>query len=500
MRGATLARLALAGTKTDRVRMVMTALGSAAAVVAWLCAATVAAMGIADFAPSDPHYTTDVIAQPGLRAGVIATFILLTIPVLGLVAQTARLGAPARDRRIASMRLAGATPGQSIAIAAGESGMAAVLGTVIGLVTYLVLRKVLDHPDRQGRRAIPTDVLPPVWAMTIICVLLPIVVVAITALLLRMATLAPLSVTRQVRRKAGPSAAIGLLILVGLGLFAGIVPLVDLLGRHGRIVPGWVTLLLFYVGVLCAAVGVSIGAGWIAYTVGRGLRRFGPSPASRLAGSRMVADPWQGSRAFGVLIIAVLFAGGVAGVYQSFATMEVTRHATDIAYARAMHDPSLAAPMDTFYTHTTLLAGIAVGVATIVAAFGLLVSLTETIVSRRRAYAALVASGVPRSVLARTQLWQTMSLAVPALLLAAGVGVGLSRALFGSSQSSPGQIYSLDGDAHDYQLPTVTRAIPIPWSALGLLVGGSALAVLVTVAIGLLFLKPSTSIEELRTA
>jgi hypothetical protein len=478
----------------------MTALGTAAAVVAWLSAATVATLGVAQAGASDPKYTTDVISQPGLRGGVIATFVLLTIPVLGLVAQSARLGAPARDRRIASIRLAGATPRQAIAIGAGESGVAAAIGSVLGLGAYFALRKLLDHPDRNGARAIPTDVVPPAAAIAVICVLLPIVVMLISAWLLQNATTSPLGVVQRVRRAAGPSAFVGLLLIAGVALFAGFAPLTRLLSHHNRYIPEWVALLIFYIGVMLAAIGVSVGAGWITYTTGRILRRLGSSPASRIAGGRMVADPWQGSRAFGVMIIAVMFAGGTAGVYQNFAVMEAVDAASGAAYARAAHDPGAAGVPETFYTNTTLLVGIAVGVAAVIGALGLLLSLTETIVSRRRTYAALVATGVPRSVLVRTQLWQTMAMAVPALLIAAGTGAGIARALFGGSQSQGGDQYSVDNGQHVHTLPTITRAIPIPWASLGLIVGGALAAVLVAVGIGLLFLRPSTSVEELRTA
>ncbi len=507
MRWSTLARLAMAGTRTDRVRVTMTAIGAATAVFAWLCAATVASMGgLGTDGGSDQRYSSDVIAQPGLRSGVIATFVLLTIPVLGFVGQCARLGAPARDRRLGAIRLAGATPRQAIAIGAGESGIAALAGSVLGLAIYLVLRRVLDHVDANGQRALPTDVRPSPIVIAVVCLLLPVVIAAISAGLLRNVTTTPLGIVRRVRRAKGPSPLAGVLILAGLGLFAVFAPLTRLLDRHHIAIPTTLSLVFFYLGVTLAAIGVAVGAGWIAYASGRLLHRFGGTPSSRLAAGRLLADPWQGSRSFGVLLIAVLFGGAIAGVYANYATMQAVNDAGQHAMNLAMHQPDYLASDNAFYTDTTLLVGVAVGVAAIVGALGLLVSLTEAIVSRRRTYAALVASGVPRSVLVRTQMWQTMSMAVPALVLATAVGVALSRALFGSTISGGGDQYvenAIAGvpavDPPVLTTPQIVASVPVPWHGVALVLGGSIVAVLITIGIGLLFLKPSTSIEELRT-
>ena len=121
-------------------------------------------------------------------------------------------------------------------------------------------------------------------------------------------------------------------------------------------------------------------------------------------------------------------------------------------------------------------AAVAVGVA--IAAAGLLVALAEGIVARRRTYAALVAAGVPRATLARSILWQVFAPLVPAVLLALTVGLSLVRGLSGVDDS---------------------LSIAIPFAGLAL-VGGLALgAALLVVGVGLLFLRSSTSLEELRT-
>src|SRR5690606_34331846 len=75
------------------------------------------------------QYTHDLLVEPGLRPGVAFGLLLLCIPVLALAGQSARLGAPGRDRRLAQIRLAGATPRQAVAVAVAETGLAALAGT-----------------------------------------------------------------------------------------------------------------------------------------------------------------------------------------------------------------------------------------------------------------------------------------------------------------------------------------------------------------------------------
>ncbi|MET8494780.1 hypothetical protein ACFV2W_31305 [Streptomyces cellulosae] len=95
-----------------------------------------------------------LLDAPGERSGVIAALLLLLIPVLGFVGQSARLGAVHRDRRPTGLRptglrpeglrptglrlaglrptglrLAGATAWQVRRIAAAETGLACLAGS-----------------------------------------------------------------------------------------------------------------------------------------------------------------------------------------------------------------------------------------------------------------------------------------------------------------------------------------------------------------------------------
>jgi ABC-type antimicrobial peptide transport system permease subunit len=177
--------------------------------------------------------------------------------------------------------------------------------------------------------------------------------------------------------------------------------------------------------------------------------------------------------------------------------MTVTQHELNVAETIRLNpgiDPSqLTGDSDSFYTDTLKLIAIAITIALLIAALGQLVSIVEAIVSRRRTYAALVATGVPRATLGRTAVWQALAAAGPAVVFGTVVGVGMLRLLGGAEITTYAQ------SSTDTQLKIVT-AVPWPWAQMGLTIGVALAAVLLTTGIGMLFIKSSTSVEELRTA
>ncbi|HET6634377.1 MAG TPA: hypothetical protein VFH77_05050 [Streptomyces sp.] len=221
MRPGVLFRLARAGTRTDTLRAVLTALSAALATLALLAAVTVLAISHPMLGGHEARYTSALLRDAGLRPGVALTLLLLTIPVLALAGQCARLGGPARDRRLAAVRLAGGTPRQAVALAAAETGTAALLGSVAGLAAYLVARALLDDPGRRGVRPLPTDVLPPVVVLILIVVAVPVMAALATVLLLRGVVVTPLGVSRRVRPQRAPRPWPAVLLALGVAGAAG---------------------------------------------------------------------------------------------------------------------------------------------------------------------------------------------------------------------------------------------------------------------------------------
>ncbi|MET7705998.1 FtsX-like permease family protein [Micromonospora sp. NPDC005413] len=507
MRPTTLVRLALAGTRTDTARVVLTALSALLATLAGLAALTVLAIEkpAGDAWAQSEQYRNALLREPGLRGGTAFALVMLMIPVLALAGQCARLGAPARDRRLAALRLAGATPGQVTRLVVLETGVAALLGTLVGLGAYLVGRELLHRPDERGQLALPTDVLPSTGALTAVVLGLPVVAALATALMLRTVTMSPLGVSRKAVRERGPRPWAGLLIGLGVASFAVVRPVMSSLDGNDEVL-GWLVPLLYVAGGFAAMIGVVIGTGWISYTCGRLLRRHARRPAALLAAGRLMADPWAGSRTFAALLAALIFGGGAAAQRAYFATQDqLDREQSRLAGVDG-------GGADPFYLSTMDLVDAAVAVAILIAAGGLIVALVEGIVARRRAYAALVATGVPRATLSRSVAWQALAPAVPAILLALTVGTLLGQGLFrevstgvSSREICEATAALCDDPATRDQYtrivytPEIVRAIPVPLEQLAWLGAAALVAVLVTVGVGLLFLRASTALDELRT-
>ncbi len=497
MKPLTLLRLSLAGTRTDVLRVVLTAVSALLATVTILAALTVLAIPTPVAAdgmmPYSEQYASPLLREPGLRGGTALALVMLTIPILALAGQCGRLGAPARERRLAGFRLAGASPGQAVLIAVAETGVAALLGALAGLGAYLGGREILHRPDAEGRLALPTDVLPatPVLVATVLA--LPLVAAAATALLMRRVTLGPFGVVRRAARTRPPSPWPGVLIGIGFLMFAGVIPFARWYDSDERELAAIVMPLALFGGTLFAAIGVILGAGWISYTVGRLLLRFGRRPATLLAARRLIADPWTGSRTLAALLACVVIGGGAVGIRAWITADQALQEEANRASALAQGYEYLPDD-DSFYTRTLDLVDLAVWVGVAIAAAGLIVALAEGIVSRRRTYATLVATGVPRRTLAGAIVWQAAAPAVPAIALALAVGAVLPRGIATEVSRTDS---SCVGDVCT-DLPTVTRAVPVLWGDLLAFGAGGVVAVLVMAAVGLLFLRSSTAVEELR--
>ncbi|MFI5912623.1 FtsX-like permease family protein [Dactylosporangium sp. NPDC051541] len=516
MKPGTLLRLGLAGSRTDTVRVVLTGLSATLATLAVLTAANVVAIGRFDFGGggSDEwasQYSNALLREPGLRPGTTLTLLLMTIPVFALAGQCARIGAPERDRRLAAYRLAGATPAQTVAISAAESGFAALTGSLAGLGIFAAGHRLLHRPGPDGLLPLPTDVWPAGWFLAVAVAGIPALAALSVALVMRRVTVSPFGVVRRVRRTRGPQPWAGLFILLG-ALLLGAVTAPAKLHQYLHIpfLTGWRAAVLLFAGVASAGLGVVLGTGWLTWSTGRLLARWARKPSTVLASARLVADPWSGSRTLAVLLICVLFGAGAAGIRAQFEAMASAERASN-----ALLDPALRTERDPFYLRTMDLIDLAVYTAIILTALAMLVIVAEGVVSRRREYAALVATGVPRGPLGRAILWQGLLPAIPAVLLALVVGVGLTRTLGTQVEAGGGRSHHClvddeqvcrtttpSSDPDKWRLeedPTIVREVQIPWRELTEDGAVALLSVLATTGVGVLFLRRSTDLSEIRT-
>ncbi|MDA0185827.1 hypothetical protein OJ997_36320, partial [Solirubrobacter phytolaccae] len=122
MTAATALRLARSGSRSERWRRRLIA-GSVAVAGALLLYVVHLVRAPLDWSSGLARY----VIEDGLRVGVATAAVLLVVPVVALTAQALRMGSVARDRRMAALRLAGATPRDVRVVAGVEAARAAAV-------------------------------------------------------------------------------------------------------------------------------------------------------------------------------------------------------------------------------------------------------------------------------------------------------------------------------------------------------------------------------------
>ncbi|GAA5203533.1 ABC transporter permease [Streptomyces thinghirensis] len=391
-------------------RIMLTATGAALATGFALAAVTLASLQ-GGLTVSVGH---GLLNEPGTRAGVIVSLLMLLVPVLGFLGQCARIGAVHRDRRLAGLRLAGATPWQVRRIAALETGLACLAGSaVVTVFSVLLLLRLWSRPTALT------------WAgIALVAVGVPVLGAVAGAVALRRVVASPLGWVRRTGPTTGRGP--GRLFLAALLLVAVLAPLAVTTtgsgsgGRDYR--QGPLTVFALVIAVGAGAVWLS---GATARLTGRLLAHRARTAAPLIAAERLRADPWAPARTHAaVLLVAV---AGTAFLCVRHAMLTELR-------SREWH---LGADLD-YYTTGLDLTGAAVLVALAITLSGLAVGTAESLTNRRRALAAQVAAGVPRTVLNRALLLETAVPLAPALLLA-GAG-GLAVGVWYSTATGVGSV------------------------------------------------------------
>ena len=387
----TLLRLALAGSRSDRYRVVLIALGAALGTVFAL-----AALIVLSIDGYDERYTNNLLKEPGLRPGVATACWLLLVPTLIFIGMCTRVCAAQRERRLANLRLAGAAPAHVRLIGALETGVTSLVGAFLGLGILLAGRALLAaRVDDPNRLSLPVDEPFPWLAALLFCLGMPLLTGLAGAIALRGTVVSPLGVVRRERHRR-PSGWPAVLLVTG--------PLIVILANRltSLDVGGfWQPLLIL--GAISTCVGMLAASAWLAALIGTVTARLTGRPAFLIAARRLEADPYGQSWAMSSVVICAFFASIVA-VFK--ADTLAGRNSMDAA----------------FYERAFDLVNLGLLMAVIIAAAGLLVSLAESVLERRRSLAALLAAGTPIGTLRRAVMLQGLLPLVPALLLATALG------------------------------------------------------------------------------
>ncbi|GAA2884259.1 hypothetical protein GCM10010517_47600 [Streptosporangium fragile] len=320
---------------------------------------------------------------------------LLIVPVAAFVYQMSRLTGAARERRLAALRLAGATPRHVRLLGAYEGARRASLGGLTGVTLYLAVNLALSW--------VLDGALPLVSFVALPAVLAAVTLGGALSGLSpgRHVVISPLGVTRGVG-PAGPRVLDLVLVVAGVGTFVagyggkGGFPLGGKYGGALAVVAGAV-LLLF--GLVLATAGlIRAAARW----VGRRTRAAETLLAARL----MEADPRSWARALSVIGLTVFFSS-VVGAQQAIV------FSADV--------PGTASLLTTY-----LLVDLALVVALATSSAALVAHQVEQLLDHRRSFAALTASGVPAPALGRVLTRQALIAALPVCLVAALAGTGIA--------------------------------------------------------------------------
>jgi hypothetical protein len=331
------------------------------------------------------------LAQPGLRNGTAFGAALLVVPFALLAVQALRTGTAARERRLATLSLAGATRGQVRRIARWEGTRAAVLGGLAAGPAYLVLWLVVGVALPGGLRLLPRPAPELVVVWPAVVALLGVGGAVAAMLAARPASVTPLGIARRAPRPLGRSRR----PLLALALGTTVVGVSWLSAVPGR---GDLGLLLAVGGplVLCVLGGAPLVAA-VARRAARG------DLVSAMAARRLLADVRTPGRVAGVLLAAGLALGAVLSLGTSV----------------LLELPGDEMP---FYLGGLGLAALGALLACLVATSSLVVAATEQVLDGRRGIAVLVALAASPDVVLRVVRRQLALTAVPATVLGAVLG------------------------------------------------------------------------------
>ncbi|MEV0282904.1 hypothetical protein AB0H36_02170 [Kribbella sp. NPDC050820] len=386
----TLVQLARSRTPADRsrIQLATAALGLSGALL--LGALRIVRLG-SDMLPETVY--SNYIAEAGLRSGLIAILVILAVLTGGLAVQALRLGTAARERRLAALRLAGASRKQVRQLSVTDAAMAGLAGGLLAGPVYLALSLLLGALPRMAR------ILPGAELLDLI-VWIPVVVMttaagALIGSLLHRDQLEPsVEQPEQVRT----------------GIIAG--PVMIVLGLATVRWAGYIASTVLMIGL--ALFFLSLSPLWIR-AIGRRLQRSG-DPANLLTGVRLVTDARSSSRMATVLACCGFLVGTLV-----HGTIGVLTEGEQII-GRA-----------DFYVTGYVLGAVGVLLIVLTGMAALVVGVADQLVDQRRQLACLTALGVDTQFLRRVIRRQLTAVAAPALAsgMLLGTLLGLGRLIGG---------------------------------------------------------------------
>ncbi|MEU6037003.1 FtsX-like permease family protein [Actinomadura sp. NPDC047616] len=331
-----------------------------------------------------------LVSEAGLRPGTALALALLVVPVLALLHQSGRVAQATQERRLAALRLAGATPRDVRRLAAVEAARIGTAGAVIGGIAYVCAQRAamaaLGVRDT-GRYAIAP------WVVPVVLVLVVAAAAAVSLLVSRHVVTSPL---RVARRGARPHPARATMIPLPIGMLLMVVgALTNSIDKVGA--------PLFVLGAVATLLGVVVGASRLVLEGARLAGRRARRPETLLAARALEADPRAAGRTMAVVGLVVVFGTGAGAIEW------------DVIYNAS----STGEPIERFWLVSFGLTYLALLFALLVAVTALVVHRAESLLESGRSMAALAAVGAPVASLRRAAVRQTLIAATPVCAAAA---------------------------------------------------------------------------------
>ncbi len=285
------------------------------------------------------QHSYSTFQQVALGVGALG----LLFPVLIFVGMATRIAASRREQRLAAMRLVGATPRQVAILAATEAATAALIGVLLGVGLFFLVRPILVQIPLTGDAWFDADLTVGPLACVLLCITIPAGAALAAATALRRVATSPLGVTRRV---APPSPNAKRLLPLGVG--TGILALFALAGHPYDRNASSTYAPTILIGFALVIAGIVAAGPWLTMAATRLLFGHVRRPASLLASRRLLDDPTAAFRAVSGLILAV-FVGSVFVAGASTATSSGGLEAP-LAYANST---AIARPANTNASPTT---------------------------------------------------------------------------------------------------------------------------------------------------
>lgn len=249
--------------------------------------------------------------DPLVQVLVVIAVIGALAPVAVFVATATRLSAARREQRLATLRLAGATPRQ-VALFAGVEALAATIpGALAGVVLFLVLRPLVARIPLDQATWFVDAIRPPLPAAAALLVLVQVVGVVAAVVALRRVAVSPLGVRAKHHRR--PLRRIRLLPVTLSAVVFGYAVVQTATRGEGI---SYDLVWLLGGGFFGLIMGIAIAGPWLTALVGRLLVRLAPGATALLAGHRLAGDPRGAFGAIGGVVMAVF----VGSAYLSIAS------------------------------------------------------------------------------------------------------------------------------------------------------------------------------------